>query len=93
MDDVLETTVLSPREWMSQARAHQVRAVAFTEDHLKRRQAQIKHPVYDFLFEYYPGPALDPADVAPGARGQDPSRRTPRRVAGLYAYRRFPGHR
>ena len=39
---------------MQQARAHQARAVAFTEAHLERRQAHVKHPVYDFLFEYYP---------------------------------------
>lgn len=39
---------------MQQARAHEARAVAFTDAHLKRRQAHIKHPVYDFLFEYYP---------------------------------------
>ncbi len=39
---------------MQIARAHEARAVAFTEAHLKRRQAQVKHPVYDFLFEYYP---------------------------------------
>ena len=39
---------------MSKARAHEARAHAFTEAHLKRRQAHIKHPVFDFLFEYYP---------------------------------------
>ncbi|GAB3591752.1 hypothetical protein GCM10027580_06060 [Corynebacterium faecale] len=39
---------------MQQARAHEARAVAFTEAHLRRRQAHVKHPVYDFLFEYYP---------------------------------------
>lgn len=39
---------------MQQARAHEARAHAFTEAHLKRRQAHIKHPVFDFLFEYYP---------------------------------------
>lgn len=39
---------------MSKARAHEARALAFTDAHLKRRQAHIKHPVYDFLFEYYP---------------------------------------
>lgn len=39
---------------MSKARAHEARAVAFTEAHLLRRQAHVKHPVFDFLFEYYP---------------------------------------
>ncbi|AMA00112.1 hypothetical protein [Corynebacterium glutamicum] len=39
---------------MELARAHHARADSFTKDHLKRRQAHIKHPVFDFLFEYYP---------------------------------------
>ncbi|ALC05815.1 hypothetical protein CDES_07010 [Corynebacterium deserti GIMN1.010] len=39
---------------MEKARAHEARAISFTKDHLARRQAHIKHPVYDFLFEYYP---------------------------------------
>ncbi|WP_173362603.1 3-methyladenine DNA glycosylase [Corynebacterium efficiens] len=39
---------------MDRARAHEARAAAFTDDHLRRRQAHIKHPVFDFLFEYYP---------------------------------------
>lgn len=47
-------TVLSHEEWMDRARAHEARAAAFTDDHLRRRQAHIKHPVFDFLFEYYP---------------------------------------
>lgn len=47
-------TLLSEAEWTARARAHQARAAAFTDDHLARRQAHIKHPVFDFLFEYYP---------------------------------------
>lgn len=47
-------TVLSDEEWTDRARAHEARAAAFTDDHLRRRQAHIKHPVFDFLFEYYP---------------------------------------
>lgn len=54
MDDVLTPTVLSHEEWTDRARAHETRAATFTDDHLRRRQAHIKHPVYDFLFEYYP---------------------------------------
>ena len=39
---------------MDSARAHLARAESFTAEHLRRRQAHIKHPVFDFLFEYYP---------------------------------------
>ena len=54
IDDVFTPTVLSDEEWTDRARAHEARAAAFTDDHLRRRQAHIKHPVFDFLFEYYP---------------------------------------
>ena len=34
--------------------AHEARTDALTRDHLARRQRHEKHPVLDFLFEYYP---------------------------------------
>ena len=34
--------------------AHEERADALTRDHLDRRRRHEKHPVLDFLFEYYP---------------------------------------
>ncbi len=34
--------------------AHEARADALTREHLGRRQRHEKHPVLDFLFEYYP---------------------------------------
>ncbi|WP_436796460.1 3-methyladenine DNA glycosylase [Corynebacterium glaucum] len=33
---------------------HELRARAFTEPHLERRTRGIAHPVWDFLFDYYP---------------------------------------
>lgn len=47
-------TVLSEAEWREQMRAHDKRAEGFTREHMARRRAGTKHPVYDFLFEYYP---------------------------------------
>lgn len=45
---------LSEAEWHAHESAHQLRADRLTADHMKRRRAGISHPVYDFLFEYYP---------------------------------------
>ncbi|MDO5670587.1 MAG: 3-methyladenine DNA glycosylase [Corynebacterium sp.] len=41
-------------EWRERMTAHEARADALTADHLARRRRHEKHPVYDFLFEYYP---------------------------------------
>ena len=40
--------------WAARMAAHEARADALTRDHLARRQRHEKHPVLDFLFEYYP---------------------------------------
>lgn len=45
---------LAPDTWRALEAAHHARAEAFTREHLERRRAGTKHPVYDFLFEYYP---------------------------------------
>ena len=47
-------TVLPLDEWLPRARAHAARADALCADHLARRSRGEKHPVWDFLFEYYP---------------------------------------
>ena len=41
-------------DWRDRMAAHEARADTLTRDHLARRQHHEKHPVYDFLFEYYP---------------------------------------
>lgn len=49
--------VILPRaDWTGLARAHAERADALCADHLARRARGEKHPVWDFLFEYYPVP-------------------------------------
>ncbi|MFI5503759.1 hypothetical protein ACFLIN_00160 [Corynebacterium kutscheri] len=47
-------TILSPQQWQPLANQHAYRAEKLTRDHLARRKAGITHPVFDFLFEYYP---------------------------------------
>ena len=45
--------VLSPSDWSARAAAHRQRLLPFVGPHLARREARIKHPVHDFMFDYY----------------------------------------
>ncbi|MEH3033764.1 MAG: 3-methyladenine DNA glycosylase [Aeromicrobium erythreum] len=47
------TTVLDRASWEPRATAHRDRARTWTAPHLERRHRGEKHPVDDFLFEYY----------------------------------------
>lgn len=46
--------ILAREEWADRARAHAGRADRLCADHLDRRARGVKHPVWDFLFTYYP---------------------------------------
>jgi hypothetical protein len=52
---------LAPAEWTARASAHATRADALTADRRARRSRHEKHPIEDFLFEYYP---VRPAQLA-----------------------------
>jgi hypothetical protein len=39
--------------WRAQQRAHRERVARWTEPHRSRRRAGLRHPVLDFLFEFY----------------------------------------
>jgi hypothetical protein len=63
---------LTAAEWRVRAEAHAARIDRYVAPHLARREAGVKHPVFDFLFTYYsfrpsqlrrwsPGFGLDPA--------------------------------
>lgn len=45
---------LSPSEWLSLRAAHERRVEPWIAPRLQRAAAGVKHPVDDFLFEYYP---------------------------------------
>jgi len=45
--------VLGGEEWRQRAADHAARIDAYTTSHLVRREAGVKHPVFDFLFTYY----------------------------------------
>lgn len=47
-----EATLTEP-EWNSRRDAHRRRVQPWTSDRVHRSQRAVKHPVYDFLFEYY----------------------------------------
>ncbi len=66
---------LSREEWLAATRAHEAGVEQHTREHLERRQRGERHPVEDFLFEYYahrpahlrrwhPGPGIVLADAA-----------------------------
>lgn len=46
--------VLEPSTWRARIRAHQERVDAWIKPHLQRRRQGQRHPVEDFLFDYYP---------------------------------------
>ncbi len=45
--------VLDEATWRARAAAHAVRIDRYVAPHLARREAKVKHPVFDFLFTYY----------------------------------------
>jgi hypothetical protein len=49
----VQRTVLPEADWLALRRAHERRVAAWTEPHQARTARGEKHPVYDFLFEYY----------------------------------------
>ncbi|WP_445227759.1 3-methyladenine DNA glycosylase [Corynebacterium sp. H128] len=53
--------LLEPAQWQQLQQEHQDRAEALTREHLRRRKAGETHPVWDFLFNYYP---IKPAILA-----------------------------
>lgn len=46
--------LLGREEWTARADAHAARAGEVTSAHLRRRSRHERHPVEDFLFDYYP---------------------------------------
>lgn len=46
--------VLSAQEWRARRAAHEERVDVAVADHIHRRDRGIKHPIDDFLFQYYP---------------------------------------
>jgi len=50
---IAPTVVLTEPEWLVRRRAHETRVRQWTDPHQARRARGEKHPVEDFLFEYY----------------------------------------
>lgn len=44
---------MNAEEWRERAHAHTARIDRYVAPHLARREARVKHPVFDFLFTYY----------------------------------------
>lgn len=45
--------ILAEADWLARKRAHEDRVTEWTKPHRSRRERGEKHPVHDFLFEYY----------------------------------------
>jgi len=45
--------VLSRDQWEARAASHRARLAPYVDPHLARREVGAKHPVHDFLFDYY----------------------------------------
>lgn len=48
--------VLSEQEWRARQAAHRERVARWTQPHRQRQHQRAKHPVLDFLFQYYSFP-------------------------------------
>ncbi|WP_404424164.1 3-methyladenine DNA glycosylase [Nibricoccus sp. IMCC34717] len=48
-----EHTVLAEHDWQARAAEHEARVRQWTDPHQARASRGEKHPIYDFLFEYY----------------------------------------
>ena len=59
--------VLEEAAWREREREHRARLAPWTGPHLERRARGERHPVYDFLFEYYSLPAGKLLRWSPGA--------------------------
>lgn len=54
------TQSLTRAEWTDRMEEHEERARTWTDPHLARRSRGEKHPIWDFLFDYY---SIRPAHV------------------------------
>lgn len=53
-DDSPSPRALDEAAWLRRARAHEARVRAWTDPHQERASRGQRHPVYDFIFSYYP---------------------------------------
>ncbi|MDX2186484.1 MAG: 3-methyladenine DNA glycosylase [Opitutaceae bacterium] len=53
MPGVLPETCFEENEWLALAAAHEARVRQWTDPHQERASRGERHPVYDFLFDYY----------------------------------------
>lgn len=53
MPATVQPAILAEPEWLARRHAHETRVRAWTDPHQARAARGEKHPVYDFLFEYY----------------------------------------
>ena len=75
--------VLAREVWETAVAAHATRIHPYLAPHLERREARIKHPVFDFLFTYY---SYRPAQLRRWHPGYGVTLRDAPEYAGLKGY-------
>ncbi|WP_051485837.1 hypothetical protein [Nocardioides sp. J54] len=83
-----QEVVLAPAEWRARAAAHAERVDGYVAPHLARREAHVKHPVFDFLFTYY---SYRPAQLRRWHPGAGVVLEDDGTYAGLKGYETVPG--
>ena len=82
--------VLDAQQWLPIAAAHQRRVDAWVGPHLERRRRRQKHPVEDFLFDYYHHSPAKLRRWHPGAGVTLTGPEAVERYGGLAAYQVTP---
>ncbi|PWN01822.1 3-methyladenine DNA glycosylase [Nocardioides silvaticus] len=78
--------VLPAEDWRERAAAHAARVDRYLAPHLERRDARVKHPVFDFLFTYY---SYRPAQLRRWHPGYGVALAEAEEYAGLKGYGRL----
>lgn len=78
--------VLPAEDWRERAAAHAARVDRYLAPHLERRDARVKHPVFDFLFTYY---SYRPAQLRRWHPGYGVALADAEEYAGLKGYGRL----
>lgn len=84
-------TILEPEQWHPRRERHHARVDALVAAHKHRQARRIKHPIEDFLFEYYSFRPYELRRWHPGVGTalRCPDQRHADEYAGLRHYRRF----
>jgi hypothetical protein len=79
---------LTKEVWQERARKHQARVSEWIDPVLERRSQQVRHPVYDFLFDYY---SFRPGQLLRWSPGPDVILQSADRIDGAGVWENLQG--